>query len=231
MLIMCRESISVLSTSSSKSVSSYQIEGQIIFPSDDEALGDTRILVNEGEYIGIPRIDGTFVISGVSSGSHVVSISSPRHIFEPVRVDINANGQIRARKVNLVEPRKFVVVKYPLRFDTYTKPNYFEKREVYHWTDLIFNPMCVPIIFGIISLFFLPKLLSQEQDVQQMLQQTGNIFQPNPNMFDIADWCARWFGGPRRQGRTSQQSIVHVETDLDRTGRQKKKKKTLKQKN
>ncbi|CAF3470395.1 unnamed protein product [Rotaria sp. Silwood1] len=197
----------------------------------DEALGDSRVLVNEGEYIGIPRVDGTFVISGIPSGSYVVSISSPRHIFEPARVDISSSGKIRARKVNLVEPQKVVLVKYPLRFDTYIKPNYFKNREVYHWTNIIFNPMLVQIVVGGILFYFLPKLVPPEQEVQQIFQQANNKFQPNLNMPDIADWFARWFGGPRRQRRTSQQSIAHDNTDLDGTRRQQKKRKALKRKN
>ena len=43
----------------------YKVEGIIIFPSAmNNALRNTRILVNEGEFIGIPRIDGSFVIAG-----------------------------------------------------------------------------------------------------------------------------------------------------------------------
>mgnify|MGYP006892795829 FL=1 len=48
-----------------KNVNMYKVEGIIIFPSAmNNALRNTRILVNEGEFIGIPRIDGSFVIAG-----------------------------------------------------------------------------------------------------------------------------------------------------------------------
>ncbi len=46
------------------SVGVYKIEGDIVFPPDVNALHNTRILVNEGEFVGIPRIDGSFVIAG-----------------------------------------------------------------------------------------------------------------------------------------------------------------------
>ncbi len=42
----------------------YKIEGKILFPPNVNALHETRILVNEGEFIGIPHIDGSFVITG-----------------------------------------------------------------------------------------------------------------------------------------------------------------------
>jgi hypothetical protein len=42
----------------------HKIEGNIVFPPGVNALHDTRILVNEGEFVGIPHIDGSFVIAG-----------------------------------------------------------------------------------------------------------------------------------------------------------------------
>ncbi len=56
--------VGVSSTSTSRSVGVYKIEGKIVFPPDVNALHDTRILVNEGEFVGIPHIDGSFVIAG-----------------------------------------------------------------------------------------------------------------------------------------------------------------------
>lgn len=50
---------------STESVGSFKIEGKIIVPPGDNALENTRILIDEGLYIGIPQVDGTFVISGM----------------------------------------------------------------------------------------------------------------------------------------------------------------------
>ncbi len=52
------------STSTVRSVGVHKIEGNIVFPPGVNALHDTRILVNEGEFVGIPHIDGSFVIAG-----------------------------------------------------------------------------------------------------------------------------------------------------------------------
>jgi hypothetical protein len=52
------------SSSSIDSTDLYTIEGKIVFPSGENALDDVRILVDEGQYVGIPRADGIFVISG-----------------------------------------------------------------------------------------------------------------------------------------------------------------------
>jgi pantothenate kinase len=56
---------SVANIPSNESVGSYKIEGKIIVPPGDNALENTRILIDEGLYVGIPQVDGTFVICGI----------------------------------------------------------------------------------------------------------------------------------------------------------------------
>ncbi|CAF4016752.1 unnamed protein product [Rotaria magnacalcarata] len=60
-----QESLSI--NPSTENVGSFKIEGKIIVPPGDNALENTRILIDEGLYIGIPQVDGTFVISGMFS--------------------------------------------------------------------------------------------------------------------------------------------------------------------
>ncbi|CAF2308654.1 unnamed protein product [Rotaria sp. Silwood2] len=190
---------------SNESVGSFKIEGKIIVPPGDNALENTRILIDEGLYIGIPQVDGTFVISGIPSGSYIVSVVSPLHVFEPVRVDINAKGKIRARKVNFIQPGEVVTMKYPLNFETHGIPNYFQKREVYRLTDVIMNPMFLTLLIPLALLLILPKLASQDPEMQRDLQQASNFLQPNLNTPDIGDMFANIFGGPKKQKPTQQQ--------------------------
>jgi hypothetical protein len=192
---------------SNESVGSYKIEGKIIVPPGDNALENTRILIDEGLYVGIPQVDGTFVICGVPSGSYIVSVISPLHVFEPVRVDINAKGKTRARKVNFIQPGEVVTMKYPLNFETHGIPNYFQKREVYRLTDVIMNPMFLTLLIPLALLLILPKLAAQDPEMQRDLQQAGNMFQPNINTPDIGDMFANFFGGPKKQKPNPQQQI------------------------
>ncbi len=50
---------------SNESVGSHKIEGKITVPPGDNALENTRMLIDEGLYVGIPQVDGTFVICGI----------------------------------------------------------------------------------------------------------------------------------------------------------------------
>lgn len=67
----------------------YNIEGKVYAPelfssADLNWQQDTSISINDGEYLGFLRDDGTFVISGVPSGSYVVEISNPDYYYESV---------------------------------------------------------------------------------------------------------------------------------------------------
>lgn len=41
------------------------------------------------------RIDGSFAVNDVPSGSYVLEVVSPNYRFEPVRVDITSKGKMR----------------------------------------------------------------------------------------------------------------------------------------
>ncbi|UJR32521.1 hypothetical protein I4U23_019983 [Adineta vaga] len=203
---LLRQIIISITTVSSSSVDLYQIEGKIIFPIRGDGIHHIRILVDEGQYVGIPRIDGTFVITGISSGSYIVSVISPIYIFKSIRVDINTKGKIRAREVDFIQPDKIVPLKYPLHFEVQEHKNYFQKRESYKWTDLILNPTFLVIIVGVPLFLFIIKTMPQGEEFQPMLQQTQDIFQPNLQMPDITDLFIRLFGAPQRRRSVNQDS-------------------------
>ena len=55
---------SLAANPSYESVGSFKIEGKIIVSPGDNALENTRILIDEGLFVGIPQVDGTFAICG-----------------------------------------------------------------------------------------------------------------------------------------------------------------------
>jgi len=144
---------------------------------------------------------------GVPHGSYTVSISSPTYIFESVRVDITKNGKIRARKLNLIDPREVIVVKYPLHFETDTKANYFEKREVFQWTDFIFNSTFITMIVSVILVIVLLKYAPNIQDMAdaQAQQQMNELFRPQLALPDLTDLAIRFFGGVIHRRRETNQ--------------------------
>jgi hypothetical protein len=134
----------------------------------------------------------------VPSGSYVVSVDAPLHIFKPARVDINSKGKLRAREVDYIQPGQVVPLKYPLHFDAYEKKSYFQKHEKIQWTDVLWNPVFQFMVIGIPLLVILSKTIPQGEEMEQAMQQTNNFLQPNIQLPDLATWCAERFGGPQR---------------------------------
>lgn len=107
----------------------FTIVGKVNIRMDELDLENTRIIVDDGQYVGFLKGDGTFTIPGVPSNSYVVEISSPRNFYEPVRVDITSKGKVRSRRLNLVQPSDITLLRYPLNFESRGLPIYFFKRE------------------------------------------------------------------------------------------------------
>lgn len=99
----------------------------------------TVVDINCGEYKGFLQEDGSFIISGIPSGSYVLEINNSEFFFEPIRVEINPKGKFRARKVNYVQPSKIIQVPYPLKLKARTKFKYFQTREQWKVSYFVYN--------------------------------------------------------------------------------------------
>lgn len=67
----------------------YTIEGKVYAPeiyssNDFNWQRDTVITINNGEFNGYLKEDGTFAINGIPSGSYVVEVSNPDYYYESV---------------------------------------------------------------------------------------------------------------------------------------------------
>jgi len=122
----------------------FRIEGKVFLPEvfllHANWQANTRILVNGGEYLGFLKDDGSFVVNNVPSGTYVVEVSNPNIMYETVRVDINSKGKFRARRVNFIQPSQVQQLPYPLKLKPIQNFHYFQVREVWKVTDVLFNP-------------------------------------------------------------------------------------------
>lgn len=164
-----------------------------------DELENTRILVDDGQYVGFLRSDGTFSIPGLPSGSYVVEVSSPRNVYEPVRVDINTKGKIRARRLNLIQPSDITILRYPLNFESKGYPNYFFKREQFRVMDILLSPMVLMMVLPLVLIVILPKLINQDPELQKELQQTTNMLQPNQNLPSASEMIYNLFEGGNKK--------------------------------
>ncbi|CAH3180024.1 unnamed protein product [Porites evermanni] len=182
----------------------YKIDGKITiqgFKSSDW-ISQTRVIVDGGNYIGFLKADGSFTVNDVPAGSYIVEVLSPNNMFEPVRVDISgrAKGKIRARKVNFLQNSAVVTLPYPLKFKAKEPAPFFEKREQWKVTDMLFNPMVLMMVLPLLLLLVLPKLInSQDPETQKEMQSSMNMFNQSKDLPDISDWFAKNFSSVSRK--------------------------------
>ena len=89
----------------------------------------------------IHRVDGSFTVHNVPTGSYVLEVLSPTYLFEPIRIDVSAKGNIRARRLNNLKPSAVAQVRYPLEMKAVALAKYFQAREKFSIFDMLKNPM------------------------------------------------------------------------------------------
>lgn len=197
--IECQETVGIETTAVMSESELYTIRGKINLRSDKLDLDNTRILIDDGQHIGFLHSDGTFSIPGLSSGSYVLEVSAPRNVYEPIRIDINSKGKIRARRLNLVQPSDITIMRYPLHFESKGYPNYFFKREQFRIMDILLSPMVLMMVLPLVLMFILPKLINQDPELQRELQQTANIFPQNQNMPSLSEMAYNLLEGGKKK--------------------------------
>lgn len=178
-VVRCDEQLTLDSNAVSAQNELFTIYGRVNIGQDELDIENTRILVDDGQYVAFLRSDGTFTIPGLPSNTYVVEVVSPRNVYEPVRVDINSKGKVRTRRLNLIQPSDVTVLRYPLNFDSKGYPNYFFKREQFRLMDILMSPMVLMMVVPLLLVVVLPKLLNQDPELQREFQQTTNILQPD----------------------------------------------------
>jgi len=188
----------------------FNIEGKIVAP-DGVSFGknwqqETKILANYGEYIGFVSSDGSFVISNVPSGSYIIEVANKNFIFEPVRVDVNSKGKVRARKLQLLQPSAVTQLPYPLRFRPKEPARYFQVRESCRITDFLFSPMVLMMVVPLLCIMVLPKLVdTNDPEIQREMQNSLQL--PKYEMPELSDIMTNLFGGGKAKPSTKTKAI------------------------
>jgi len=185
----------------------YAIEGKVIPYSDmtesmNEFLRNTKIIVNYGQHLAFLKSDGSFAVTHLNPGSYLMEISNPDYFYEPIRVDINSKGKIRARKVNYIQTSAVQQLSYPLKFKSKGQFKYFQIRETWKVTDFLFNPMVLMMVLPLFLIMVLPKMMNAaDADTQREMQ---NIQMPKYDVPELSEMMTSLFtGGPKPQASKS----------------------------
>ena len=127
-------------------------------------------LFSYNRFLALFRSDGSFTVTHLSPGSYLIEVSNPDYFYEPIRVDINSKGKIRARKVNYIQTSAVQQLSYPLKFKSKGQFKYFQMRETWKVTDFLFNPMVLMMVLPLLLIMVLPKMMNAaDAETQRVL--------------------------------------------------------------
>ena len=137
------------------------------------------------------RRDGSFEVNNLPPGSYIIDVTNPNYVFEPIRVDINSKGKIRARKVNLIQTNIVQQVGYPIRLKPKMPFKYFQMRESWRLTDFLFNPMVLMMVVPLLLIMGLSKTVNmKEAETQKELQ---NLQMPKYDVPELSEMMTSFF--------------------------------------
>ncbi|KAI1307226.1 ER membrane protein complex subunit 7 [Halotydeus destructor] len=178
------------------------MEGKVVAPPDVDMtpqwLATTRVIVNYGEFLAFLRGDGSFEVTNLPPGSYLIEVTNPDYFYEPIRVDVNSKGKMRARKVNYLQTSAVSQIAYPLRFKPKGPYKYFHTRETWRLTDMLMNPMVLMMVLPLLLIMVLPKMMNAaDPETQKEMQ---NMQMPKYELPDMSEMMTSLFNNPQAGG-------------------------------
>merc|ERR1711976_583258 len=126
---------------------------------------------------------------------YLVEVVNSDYVYEQIRVDINSKGKHRARKNNPVQPNQVTQLPYPIKSKPLGKFRYFEKREEWKVTYVLFNPMVMMMVMPLLLITVLPKMMQDPETKKEMeeMQAKMNVQSQIPDMSEMI--TNLWGGG------------------------------------
>ncbi|CAE6473481.1 unnamed protein product [Rhizoctonia solani] len=184
-----------------------RIEWNSVCPSITELKPNTVVVLDGGRYSGGVRRSGEFTIADVADGAYVLSVLSPDHVFDFVRIDVD-NNTISAHPHVLGTPFELSVASpalpYPLTLSARSKNVYFVPREGFNLAGMFQNPMMLMMVVTGAMVMFMPKLMDNlsEETKQELQQKQQDMFGVTnqaapglPNDLDVGSARAALAGG------------------------------------
>lgn len=157
---------------------------------------DTNVHLKGANQKAFLREDGSFMFSYVPPGSYILEVTNPHYVYEPVRVEINSKGKIRARKVNYIQTSQVIQVPYPLKMKPFGLTRFFQLREQWRITDFLFNPMVLMMVLPLLLVMVLPRMMN-DPEARKEMEQFSNL--TKYDMPEMSEVITSFFGGGNEQ--------------------------------
>ncbi len=143
------------------------VSGRVRVPPTDTCDGVVRRRGDEERAV-VPLANGAFAFSDVRAGQYVLSVQFVKFAFADVRVDVGADGSVRARVADDPDGKLSV----PLDLAPLGATVYYQEAQTFKITSILFHPMILMmLVMGGFS-FILPKLV--DKDAMKELTNAAN---------------------------------------------------------
>lgn len=164
---------------------------QMLDALNTKSMPQAKIILNAGEYEGLTRADGSFVIDGVQAGVYALEVVQPMFHWSDYKIDVAADtGAVRALEYKFPGAAKEQIM-HPLRLTPLSPKNYFEKRPSVGIGSLLKNPMVLMMLFTGFIVVVMPKMMAGiDPEEMKKMQEQYSQQQQDPNQL-----MANLFGG------------------------------------
>ncbi|KAI3381661.1 hypothetical protein SNEBB_004558 [Seison nebaliae] len=156
-------------------------------------MSSVQILLNGGmNGKTFASSSGNFSLTGVSSGSYIIEVVSPTHLIDMVRIDVNSNGKVRVRQLDILKLGRIEILN-DLNLQVRMPIHYFNERTPYRLKDILMSPM---ILFTLLPLLVLGlmKLVNTEGQELEAPSLFASLDQNPQKLPEMSEWLTDIFG-------------------------------------
>eukprot|EP00457_Paulinella_chromatophora_P016044 gb/GEZN01016765.1/.p1 GENE.gb/GEZN01016765.1/~~gb/GEZN01016765.1/.p1 ORF type:complete len:199 (-),score=33.75 gb/GEZN01016765.1/:206-802(-) len=155
----------------------FSIEGNIKLPKSEKP-SFARVVLNGGEYTGLVRHNGNFVIHDLPRGNYVLDVHYTGYMFSQLSVSLSpesAGAEVKASTVGRNDR-----LAYPLSIRPVRQLQYFQVRPPIQYMSYLKNPMVIMMIFTGVMAIIMPRMMSnmdpeELKEIQKMQNPLSSI--------------------------------------------------------
>ncbi|KAK1223795.1 hypothetical protein PQX77_013319 [Marasmius sp. AFHP31] len=163
-------------------VNSLDVDGRIAWNhvcTSYKALGQTKVVLDNGNFVSNVAQDGAFSIPNVTPGTYLLSVLSHDFAFEQLRIDVGEkNVEVKPYIPGTpFNPPSSVTLQYPIVLQARQQYNYFVPPEAFNIMGMLGSPMMLMMIFGggmMLAMPYLMKTLDPEA-LEDMKEQQAKM--------------------------------------------------------
>jgi hypothetical protein len=157
------------------------LEGRLQFPDGTPFNVTSLVTLNHGDLSTYSKIDGTFQLTSVPPGIHLLEVQSIEYHFGQVKIQLLKDAMTEPKCVEYMypgAPKK--PIGHPLELVAYATYEYYEKRPAFSFLVILKNPMFLMMAFSVGMMVMMPKMMEglDPEEKAKLKEQMANQQDP-----------------------------------------------------